>query len=241
MKPYTIPKERPRAKIATQKQLSCFCERYNLDADEISELIGSTYLKKLKSLPSWVNSIENVIKFRFKTLPENGHTSNTNIANFVKWIIDNDKSEVFMCRTPEELQSLMDFWEVLPVIVKTLQATQEVYLSKFPQINDSVFPLFKEIYYESSELWKKEEITAAMVLSPAINEYSEVPYSIHCYTQTDGDILLTTQKRQWLGDKYDNEIQKDAPQGNAQDSQSGCITGIIIAIIILVIITMIIG
>ena len=189
-----------KTRIATQKALARFSEKYDLDENKISDLLGAAYRQKLKKRGLLIGG---VIVFKFKTLPDNESTSNDDIANFIKDIIDGKITEdVLVCRTVAEYKAFAKFLALLPELRDDTLNNYKTYLSKYPAITDITLGIFERLYTESEELWKRGDITAAMLLSPAIRDYANCPVQIHCYTQKDGDVLITTEKYNWDGKEY---------------------------------------
>lgn len=212
-----------KTRIATKKALAKFAERFSLDETEISNLLGKPYLRKLSNR-SW--PISEFVKFKFKTLPENERTSNEDIADFIKGILDKKtNSDILTCRTVAEYKAFTDFLALLPRLRDDVLNNRQTYLSKYPAINETTLGIFERLYTESEELWKRGDITVAMVLSPAIRDYANCPVQIHCYTQGNGDVLITTEKQEWKGTHYTNK--KNIEKGN-----TGCAIATIIAIIV---------
>ena len=214
--------EETKTRIATQKALAKFAERFGIDENEISKLLGQSYQRKLKNRGTPVSEF---VKFKFKTLPEDEETSNQDIAGFIKDILDRKvNDDILTCRNVAEYKAFMRFLTLLPELRDDVLNSHQTYLSKYPAINETTFGIFERLYAESEELWKKGEVTPAMVLSPAIRDNAKCPVQIHCYTQRNGDVLITTEKKEWKGTHYANEA---CPKSNG-----GCATSIVITALV---------
>ena len=221
--------EQMKTRVATKKALAAFSEKFNLDEAEISKLLGKAYLGKMKK--QWIR-IDEVIKFKFKTMSALETTSNQDVADFIKSIIDGQtKQDLLQCRNEAELKALTNFFKIIPELRLDVFNNGQTYLSKYPQINDIVLSFFEKKYYETEGFWKKKEVTRAMVLSPTLRDNIDYDVDIHCYTQRSGDVLITTEKHEWKGTHYSNE---DSNGNNEVNNSIGCVVLIIFFLIIVI-------
>lgn len=230
--------KQPKRRIATQRAIEQFEQKFGLNENDISKLLGEKYLQKLSKC---YKSINDFIIFRFKTLSDTETTSNQDMANYIMAYLDKKINEsVFVCRNYEEYKGFTEFLSLLPAIKNDVLENGETLLSKYSPISEYAFNLLEKRYHETEEFWKRDEITAAMILSPAIREFGKIKKQIHCYTQKDGDILITLDKYDWDGKEYTKS--RHTPEikvknitveivDSKDNSGSGCLVAVIFFIL----------
>ena len=104
-----------------------FAERFGIDENEISKLLGQSYQRKLKNRGTPVSEF---VKFKFKTLPEDEETSNQDIAGFIKDILDRKvNDDILTCRNVAEYKAFMRFLTLLPELRDDVLNSHQTYLS----------------------------------------------------------------------------------------------------------------
>lgn len=175
-------------------------EQFNLDETAIHNLLGKKYQKALSNIKK---DVRHFIYLWIKLKNEGDNTSNEDMANFIKEKLDTFSWTVTKIYTKDEFDACYSFIEAVKKITEKLENKQETYLSEYPEIGDLAKEVFERIFYQ--DFWDKEDKTKAIVFSSAINFFSTCKKYIHCYTQKNGNVLITTNKYEWLGDRYSNE------------------------------------
>lgn len=232
-----MPESKAKTRIATKKAIANFCVKFNLEESKITALLGKKYLDKLEKRGE---TIESYIIFKYKTIADSDSTSNDDIADFIKSLLDKKVNAcILLCRNNDEYKGILAFLTMLPQIKQDILEKGETRLSKYPPINPAAIELLEKRYHETEEFWKRDEITTAMVLSPAIREFAKIGKMIHCYTQKDGDVLITTEKYNWDGREYRKtpkveikDISVEFVDSKEDKSNTGCTIAMFVAIFI---------